>query len=115
VVLFQKAACVQSLDKDATITVSDDSFLFGWPGFLDDGPDVKYFVSVASAGDGTMASDPQDDVTLKLVSLKVHYVSAVKVETRHSEILRFPETKPERSPETPGASSDDASGASDVT
>jgi len=115
VVLFQKSARVKSPDRNATITISDDSLLFGWPDFLDDRPDVKYSVWVDSAGDGTTGSDPPDDVTLKFASLKVHYVSAVKVETPQSEVLRFPETKPEESHETPEASSDDASGPSDLT
>jgi hypothetical protein len=91
VVLFQKAARVESSDKNDTITVSDDSHLSIWPGFLDNGPEVKYVVWVAGANGGD--DDSSDDASLKFASLTVHYVSAVTVETRHSEIFRFPKTK----------------------
>jgi hypothetical protein len=107
VVLFQKAARVQSLDKDAKISVSDDSLLSIWFGNIDDGPDVQYFVDVAGADFDD--EDLTDDVSLKFAGLKVHFVSAVHVETRSSEIFRFRETKPESSAESQNASSDDSS------
>jgi hypothetical protein len=67
--------------------------LSGWFDFVDDGPDVKYVVWVGSAEGGSGDDDSTDAVSLKFASVKVHYVGAVKVETRHSEIFRFPETK----------------------
>jgi hypothetical protein len=103
VVLFRKAAHVQSLDKNAAISVSDDSLLSIGSEFIDDGPDVQYSVWVAGADGDSDEEDLTDDVSLKFAGLKVHFVSAVKVETRSSEIFRFRETKPESSAEPPGA------------
>ena len=114
VVLFQKAARVQTLDKNAVISVPDDSWLSGLFDFIDDGPDVKYFVSVASSDGDADEEDQTDDVSLKFAGLDVHFVSAVKVETRSSVILRFPETKPDSSAENPAASSNNASGPADL-
>lgn len=110
VVLFQKAARIQSLDKNAAISVSDDSWLSGWSDFIDDGPDVKYTVWVEGADGGADEDDTTDDVSLMFAGLEVHFVSAVKVETRHNEIFRFPKAEPENAGEAPEASSDKTSG-----
>lgn len=89
VVLFHKAARVQSLDQGADVSVSDNSLVFFPESHLNDGPDVQYTVSVRSAEHSLPVDNAQDDAALKFSSLQVHCVKAVKFDTVSSSVSRF--------------------------
>jgi hypothetical protein len=90
VILFQRSARVQQLDKGAKIAVSDDS-LYSWASLFDDapifddGPNLKYWVTVSSDA----PSYEPDDAPLKLSTLEVHYVKGVKFDTSSSPVSRY--------------------------
>ena len=88
-VLFHKAARVQSLDQGADVSVSDNSLVFFPESHLNDGPDVQYTVSVRSAEHSLPVDNAQDDAALKFSSLQVHCVKAVKFDTVSSSVSRF--------------------------
>jgi hypothetical protein len=90
VVLFHKAARVQSLNEAVDIEVSDNSGV-SLPDVPDDGPDVEYAVWVANEKDrqATGEKDDADDAALKFSSLEVHYVRGVKIDTTSSSVPRY--------------------------
>ncbi len=98
VALFHRAAQVEAMDEGAAIEIFDDSYLSRlFPGvdtMMDDSPEVKYTVWVtnaepASEADGPAAL-PQDDPTLRFMSLTVCYVRAIKFDKVCSSIERYP-------------------------